>query len=105
MIRSGLEALNGHWDKEKYAAGYRARFSSIPDSEEAHHCWRVGWKMPTRNCWSLLGTIESLQRAGKTRTRITWGLLFDAGGDARANGLPFDEERTSPWKERGSRRT
>jgi hypothetical protein len=29
----------------------------------------------------------------------TWGLLFDAGGDARANGIPFDEERTLPWKD------
>jgi hypothetical protein len=29
----------------------------------------------------------------------TWGLLFDAGGDARANGVPFDEGRTQPWKE------
>jgi hypothetical protein len=29
----------------------------------------------------------------------TWGLLFDAGGDARANGVPFDEVRTQPWKE------
>jgi len=32
-------------------------------------------------------------------SKATWGLLFDAGGDARANGIPFDEERTSPWKE------
>ena len=44
MIHSGLEALSGHWDKEEYAAGYRARFSSIPDSAEAHHCWRQGWE-------------------------------------------------------------
>jgi hypothetical protein len=29
----------------------------------------------------------------------TWGLLFDAGGDARFNGIPFDGERTAPWKE------
>jgi hypothetical protein len=29
----------------------------------------------------------------------TWGLLFDAAGDARANGVPFDEGRTQPWKE------
>ena len=29
----------------------------------------------------------------------TWGLLFDAGGDARVNGIPFAEERTAPWKE------
>jgi hypothetical protein len=44
MIHSGLEALEGHWDKEEYAAGYRARFSAIRDSEEAHHCWRTGWE-------------------------------------------------------------
>jgi hypothetical protein len=44
MIHSGLEALQGHWDKEEYAAGYRARFSAIPDSEEAHPCWRTGWE-------------------------------------------------------------
>jgi hypothetical protein len=43
MIHSELEALNGHWDKEEYAAGYRARFSAILDSAEAHHCWRNGW--------------------------------------------------------------
>ena len=29
----------------------------------------------------------------------TWSLLFDAGGDARVNGIPFAEERTAPWKE------
>jgi hypothetical protein len=44
MIHSGLEALNGHWDKEEYAEGYRARLSAIPDSAEAHHCWRNGWE-------------------------------------------------------------
>jgi hypothetical protein len=29
----------------------------------------------------------------------TWGLLFDAGRDARVNGIPFAEERTAKWKE------
>jgi hypothetical protein len=29
----------------------------------------------------------------------TWGLLFDAGGDARVNGIPFDDQHTAPWKE------
>ena len=32
MIHPGLAALK-HWNKEEYAAGYRARFSEIPDSE------------------------------------------------------------------------
>jgi hypothetical protein len=27
------------------------------------------------------------------------GTLFDAAGDARANGVPFDEGRTQSWKE------
>jgi hypothetical protein len=31
--------------------------------------------------------------------RDTWGLLFDAGGDARVNGIAFDDQRTVPWKE------
>jgi hypothetical protein len=44
MLHSGLEALQDHWDKTEYAAGYRARFSAIPDSEAAHHCWRTGWE-------------------------------------------------------------
>lgn len=26
-------------------------------------------------------------------------MLFDAGGDARVNGVGFDENRTDPWKE------
>ena len=43
MIYRGLAALK-HRDKEEYAAGYRARFSEIPDSEAAHHCWRCGWE-------------------------------------------------------------
>jgi hypothetical protein len=30
---------------------------------------------------------------------VNVGLLFDAGGDARANGVPFDQGRTQPWKE------
>jgi hypothetical protein len=29
----------------------------------------------------------------------TWGLLFDAASDARANGVPFDEGRTQHWTE------
>ena len=37
MIHPGLEALKGQWDKEEYAAGYRARLTAIPDFEGAHH--------------------------------------------------------------------
>jgi hypothetical protein len=29
MIHPGLAALNGHWNKGEYAAGYRARLTAI----------------------------------------------------------------------------
>jgi hypothetical protein len=29
----------------------------------------------------------------------TGGPLFDAGGGARVNGIPFDAERSAPWKD------
>jgi len=81
MIHPGLASLNGQWDKNEYAAGYRARLAAIPDFDGAHHCWRVGWE------------------DADTEMLETWGLLFDAGGDARVNGIPFDSEHTAPWKE------
>jgi hypothetical protein len=37
MIDPGLDALKGHWDKEDYAARYRARLTAIPDFERLEH--------------------------------------------------------------------
>jgi hypothetical protein len=37
--------------------------------------------------------------AGKMLTLRHGVCCSDAGGDARANGVPFDEGRTQPWKE------
>jgi hypothetical protein len=99
MIHSGREALKGHWDKEEYAAGYRALFSSIADSEEAHHCWRVGWEDADTELLESGRHSRIVAEGREDEYADTRGLLFDPGGDARANGLPFDEERTFPWKE------
>jgi hypothetical protein len=70
MIHPGLEALKGHWDKEEYAAGYRARLTAIPDFDGAHHCWRVGWEDADTEMLELAATITPSQRAGKTTTPI-----------------------------------
>jgi hypothetical protein len=35
MMHPGLAAMT-HWDNEEYAAGYRACFSDIPDSDTSH---------------------------------------------------------------------
>src|SRR3979411_3259747 len=98
MIHPGLAALE-KWDTIEYAAGYRARLATIPDSEIAHHCWRCGWEDADTEALELERHKLVLADGGEDAYAETWGLLFDAGGDARANGVPFDEGRTQPWKE------
>jgi hypothetical protein len=94
----GLAALE-KWDTIEYAAGYRARLAAIPDSETAHHCWRCGWEDADTEALELDRHKRVLADGREDAYAETWGLLFDAGGDARANGVPFDEGRTQPWKE------
>jgi hypothetical protein len=99
MIHPGFEVLKGHWDKEEYAAGYRARLTAIPDFEGAHHCWRVGWEDADTEVLELARHNRVIAEGREDDYSDTWSLLFDAGGDARMNGIPFAEERTAPWKE------
>ena len=99
MIHRDSEALQGHWDKEEYAAGYRARFSAIPDSEEAHPFWRVGGQDADTELLESTRHSRILAEGREESTRTPGGCSLDAGGDARANGILFDEARTSPWKE------
>ena len=56
-------------------------------------------KAPIRKLLNWIATTRVLADGGKDDYAETWVLLFDAGGDARANGVPFDEGRTQPWKE------
>jgi hypothetical protein len=98
MIHPGLAALE-KWDTIEYAAGYWARLAAIPDSEIAHHCWRCGWEDADTEALELDRHKRVLANGGEDDYAETGGLLFDVGGDARANGIPFDEGRTQPWKE------
>jgi len=82
-----------------HSPGYRARLAAISDSEIAHHCWRCGWEDADTEALKLAPHKRVLADGGEDDYAETWGLLFDAGGDARANGVPFDEGRTQPWKE------
>jgi hypothetical protein len=99
MIHPGLEALKGHWDKDEYAAGYQARLTAIPDFDGAHPCWRVGWDDADTEKLELARHNQAIAEGGEDEFPGTRGLLFDAGGDARVKGIPFDEGRTAPWKE------
>ncbi len=42
---------------------------------------------------------RALSEGREDHFEATWGNLFDSGEEARVNGVPFDEERTAPWKE------
>ena len=66
---------------------------------DRHHCWRCGWEDADTEALELDRHKRVLADGGEDDYAETWGLLFDAGGDARANGVPFDEGRTQPWKE------
>jgi hypothetical protein len=98
MIHPVFAELN-HWDREEYAAGYRARFSDIPKSEAAHTCWQRGWEDADTEALESARHKHVLAEGREDNFEITWGNLFDAGEEARANGIPFEQERTQPWKE------
>src|ERR1700729_572332 len=97
MIYPGLIALE-KWEPIEYASGYRARLAAIPDSEGAHHCWRCGWEDADTEALESDRNKRVLAEGGEDDYANTWGLLFDTGGDARANGIPFDVGRTQPWR-------
>ena len=98
MRQPSLAALK-NWDRTEYAAGYRARMTEIPDSQAAHHCWRCGWEDAATEMLESARHKRILAEGLEDDYPETWGILFDAGGDARVNGIAFDEERTAPWKE------
>jgi hypothetical protein len=99
MINSGLAVLEGQWNRQEYAAGFRARLIDIPKSEDAHHCWCVGWEDADTEMLELARHKRALAEGREDNYSDTWNLLFDGGGDARVNGIPFNEDRTEPWKE------
>lgn len=97
MIHPELEELQ-KWTPVEYAAGYRARLASIPASEAAHNCWLRGWEDADTESLELARHRQVLVEGREDDYRYTWGLLFDGGKDARVNSVPFDRDRTEPWK-------
>ncbi|MGA3010501.1 MAG: hypothetical protein ABSD72_09590 [Terracidiphilus sp.] len=94
-IHPGLTTWNG----TDYAAGFRARLEEVSSAKNQPHSWQCGWEDAHRE---LLASDKHEQRLACGEYDDygeTWGLLFDAGGDARVNGIAFDERRTQPWKE------
>jgi hypothetical protein len=70
-----------------------------PHSSVAHHCWRRGWEDADTEALELDRHKRVLADGREDDYAETGALLFDDGGDARANGIPFDQAGTQPWKE------
>jgi len=98
MIHPGPAALK-KGIVEEYAAGYRARLSEIPSSGMTHPSWQLGWEDADTELLESVRHHRILAERGVDDFPETWGILFDVGADARVNGIPFDTERTQPWKE------
>jgi hypothetical protein len=52
-------------------------------------------RMPILRLSNWLGVNEYSQEGQGRQLREYQGLLFDAGGEAKSNGIPFDFFRTS----------
>ena len=87
------------WNKAEYAEGLRARFAEIPIAEDATHSYRCGWDDGDTELLESARHKQALAERREDYFGPTWGLLFDAGADARVHGIAFDEMRTKPWKE------
>ena len=71
MIHPGLIALE-KWEPVEYASGYRARLAGIPDSEEAHHCWRCGWEDADTEALESDRNKRALAEGGEDDYQNTW---------------------------------
>lgn len=94
-VHPGLKTWNG----ADYAEGFRARFQVVPFTKTQSHSWQCGWEDAHRELLASDGHEQKLVEGESDDYGENWGLLFDAGGDARVNGIGFDEQRTQPWKE------
>ncbi len=61
--------------------------------------WACGWQDAYVDLIEAERHNRVLAAGGEDDYPETWGILFDAGGDARVAGIPFEENRTAPWKE------
>jgi hypothetical protein len=75
MIHPELAALNANWDKDEFAAGYRARLTAITDFDGAHHCWRAGWEDADTEMLELARHRKVLAEGREDDYPETWGPL------------------------------
>jgi len=55
----------------------------------------VGWEDADTELSESARRNRIIAEGGEEEFTETWGTLYDIGGDARVNGIPFDEHRTN----------
>jgi hypothetical protein len=88
-----------NWNGAEYAAGFRAKIKDVPSSRNESCWWQCGWEDANLDLFASDRHEQMLAGGNQDDYEESWGLLFDAGGDARVNGIAFDERGTQPWKE------
>ena len=98
MIGRDVESAM-RWIPTQYAAGHRARLNAHPNSALASHSWQCGWDEADTEALESARHMLALAQDGADAYPETWNLLFEGGGNARINGIAFEEGMTQPWKE------
>jgi hypothetical protein len=94
MMDYGMDALA----LEEYSLGYRTRLAGMMVLEGATVAWRSGWDDADTDRLESARHRKVVDEGLEDSYEATWGVLFDAGREARLHGIGFDEGRTQPWQ-------
>ncbi|MBB5059383.1 hypothetical protein HDF16_004106 [Granulicella aggregans] len=86
------------WTPAEYVAGYHARLYALPTTISASHSWQCGWNDANVEALESARHMRSQMEDGGYANIETWDLLFEAGNNARINGIVFEEGLTEYWK-------
>lgn len=81
-----------------YGLGYRARLAGMLLVVEAPSAWRSGWDDADTDRIELIRHQKIVAEGLEDGYEASWGVLFDAGCEARVHGIAFEEGRTRPWQ-------
>lgn len=83
---------------ESYGLGYRARLAGMLFFDEADSVWRCGWNDADTDRLEAARHQRIVNEGLEDSYEATWGVLFDAGCEARVHRIAFEEGRTRPWQ-------
>ncbi len=101
MMHPGLAALT-HWDREEYAAGYRARFPTSRILTRRIIVGVVAGKMPIPKFWSQPAIAKRWLKAGKTTSKIPGAISSTRGKRREPTVFRSEKNGRNPGKMAGS---